>query len=234
MPACQKPPVKEKKSRFPKKVKEHRPIGLFQKKVPKQKRIPPSVLKHVCDLLWSLIVRKSTPLCQWCGLRAAIHAHHIFSRQCIPTRHALQNGVALCGGCHMKAHQHTILFIEHAKRVMLPRGQFDLLREQAYEKYEEAADYAERKILLLAIAAQRNITLPPKLEKEKQNVYGTTNETGKTDPPGRTIPHQEAPETLQEETPETVDRPGNGEDHSLGFGIEELFIGTRIDGDLIE
>lgn len=58
------------------------------------------------DSLVSRITRNLNPTCEWCGKRPSAHAHHIFSRRYMATRHDLTNLIALCAGCHMRIHQY--------------------------------------------------------------------------------------------------------------------------------
>lgn len=182
MAACPKPEKKVKKSRFTKKVKEPQKIGLFQK-TPKKKKEKPSTTKKKCDTIWGQVVRKNQPLCLWCGKRAAIHAHHIFTRQCIPTRHVILNGAALCGGCHMRAHQHSALFTDFIRDKMGVVAYIQL-KSLAYQPFEKA-DYQARKEVLLTLQEEQN--------EQHQN---GNREVAHAD----RVPHQETPEAVQKET----------------------------------
>lgn len=139
------------------------PKPTHAKKKTKKKKSSISKLKKECDKLWSKIVRGTTPLCQWCGQRAAIHAHHIFTRQLITTRHVLLNGVALCGGCHMRAHQHSALFTDAIREEGLNLYTFGYayLKDMAYARPIKMTveDYEIRKAILLKAAEERNIKL---------------------------------------------------------------------------
>lgn len=56
------------------------------------------------DELWSKIVKAEHPICQRCGLRPAVAAHHLRGRTKWPTRWRPENGAALCNGCHRLVH----------------------------------------------------------------------------------------------------------------------------------
>jgi hypothetical protein len=86
------------------------------------------------DDLWAdLVKERDAYTCQWptCGImyppghRQGLHAHHIFRRTRMPTRHMLENGVALCFGHHMIAHADQLEFA-------------DMMRDRlGAEEYEE-------------------------------------------------------------------------------------------------
>lgn len=83
------------------------------------------------DRLWAELVKeRDVYTCQRCwivypeGRRQGLHAHHIFGRSRRPTRWMLQNGVALCFGCHMQAHGNPLDFHE-------------LMKDRLGETYEE-------------------------------------------------------------------------------------------------
>ena len=63
------------------------------------------------DKLWSYLIlhdqKGNRKTCQWCGKRPAQHAHHIISRRYNNTRWDLENGIALCQGCHYKIHNYV-------------------------------------------------------------------------------------------------------------------------------
>lgn len=72
-------------------------------------------LKSKCikeaDKLWSEVIRARDKVCQYCRARPAINAHHIFTRKIRAMRWDPQNGIGLCGGCHMNiAHGQPELF----------------------------------------------------------------------------------------------------------------------------
>lgn len=70
------------------------------------------------DVRWSLEIRKRDRyMCRRCSVHYlpnsnGLHAHHIFTRTRKATRHDLENGVALCYGCHMWAHRNPLDFHE--------------------------------------------------------------------------------------------------------------------------
>jgi hypothetical protein len=73
------------------------------------------------DRLWSELVRERDGwACQYptCGViyppgrRGGLDAHHIFGRGRGPTKYILANGVALCFGHHMWAHNNPLEFAD--------------------------------------------------------------------------------------------------------------------------
>ena len=73
-----------------------------------QPRIPDGLARFrdrvkVADKLWSVIVRWSLgrARCERCRMRPSHDAHHLISRTYYPTRWLIDNGAALCRGCHM-------------------------------------------------------------------------------------------------------------------------------------
>ena len=71
------------------------------------------------DNLWaSLVKERDAYTCQRCqmvypeGRRQGLHAHHIFGRGRRTTRHMLENGIALCFGCHLYCHSNPLEFHE--------------------------------------------------------------------------------------------------------------------------
>jgi len=68
-------------------------------------------LKKKMDALWSKIIR-SRGSCEVCGT-ACQNAHHIIGRVNYNLRWDLRNGVALCVGCHFKAHNNPIEFLDY-------------------------------------------------------------------------------------------------------------------------
>ena len=90
-----------KRSGF-KRKKSHKKLG--KSKTPRAKLI------SACDDMWSKLVKIRDSYCPWCTKkgkhRKSRSAHHIFSRRYMVTRHDLDNGIGLCGGCHMDAHQY--------------------------------------------------------------------------------------------------------------------------------
>lgn len=128
------------------------------RKIRKKRHIgqsPIKKLKKECDRVWSLIVRLKNPTCIWCKRRAAVNAHHIISRRYLPTRYVIENGAALCGGCHMTAHQRPDRFIPHIKSV-LGEKQYDLLCTMA-DFRKSRPDYA---LTLLALESLRTELFP--------------------------------------------------------------------------
>ena len=67
-------------------------------------------IKKKCDTLWSRIIR-SKEHCEMCG-GLGKNAHHVIGRINYSLRWDLRNGVCLCVGCHFKAHNYPISFID--------------------------------------------------------------------------------------------------------------------------
>ena len=79
----------------------------MKKKSLRQKRIDDEYCRahkmwlNKADKLWSQMVRdRAKGRCEWCGEFKSLVAHHIIRRSIKPSRHKLENGVALCVGCH--------------------------------------------------------------------------------------------------------------------------------------
>lgn len=74
----------------------------------------PSVreLTKKLDIMWSQAVKARDKKCLRCGKENNLHSHHVFSRTHKSTRFVLDNGVTLCGGCHLFwAHRDTGGFV---------------------------------------------------------------------------------------------------------------------------
>ncbi len=70
-------------------------------------------LKNQADKLWSKIIR-SKQFCEVCG-KQGHNSHHIIGRINHITRWDIRNGCYLCYGCHFKAHNDPIEFIDWLK-----------------------------------------------------------------------------------------------------------------------
>ena len=66
------------------------------------------------DSAWSLRVR-SIRLCQRCGSRWNLEAHHIFGRRARSVRWDEENGVCLCRSCHDKQRRQPADFLRWAE-----------------------------------------------------------------------------------------------------------------------
>lgn len=53
------------------------------------------------DTAWATAIKARDKACVWCGSTSRLAADHIFSRKRLSTRWELDNGVALCCGCHL-------------------------------------------------------------------------------------------------------------------------------------
>ena len=94
-------------------------------KTPRQKLI------KACDTLFSKIIRKQFPVCQKCGRNPSRHVHHIFTRRCMSVRYSQLNIVSICGGCHLKAHEHPELFRDFVVK-QIGQKEYDALKALAY------------------------------------------------------------------------------------------------------
>ena len=56
--------------------------------------------KNKLDRLFQQTIVKRDGKCQICSKEARLNAHHIYSRARMNTRWDLENGIALCVGCH--------------------------------------------------------------------------------------------------------------------------------------
>jgi predicted restriction endonuclease len=59
------------------------------------------------DSLWRKHVKeRDNYMCQVCGCRDNLHAHHIKPKSSFPgLRHDLANGITLCRSCHLEEHR---------------------------------------------------------------------------------------------------------------------------------
>ncbi len=72
-----------------------------------------TTLKNQADKLWSKIIGSKT-YCEVCGKKGS-NAHHIIGRINHNVRWDIRNGCFLCYGCHFKAHNDPIEFIDWLK-----------------------------------------------------------------------------------------------------------------------
>lgn len=79
-------------------------------------------LKKKLDILWSKLVKdRAGNRCERCFSQAKrLNSHHLISRRYIGTRYSLQNGLAICVGCHFWFHQNPI---EASKWILEKRGE---------------------------------------------------------------------------------------------------------------
>ena len=69
------------------------------------------------DKKWSEKIRKRDPKCRKCKKNKSRHAAHIFSRRNKATRWDLDNGLGMCGGCHIFwGHHCPVEFTEWVKK----------------------------------------------------------------------------------------------------------------------
>ena len=77
------------------------------------------------DSLWRRYILLRDKKCKVCGKGINLQAHHIFSRKHKSTRWDVENGIALCSGHHLFAHQEP----EEFRRKVI-----SLVGEQKYEE----------------------------------------------------------------------------------------------------
>lgn len=79
-------------------------------------------LKKKLDVLWSKLVKeRAGNRCERCFSQAKrLNSHHLISRRYIGTRYSLQNGLAICVGCHFWFHANPI---EASKWILEKRGE---------------------------------------------------------------------------------------------------------------
>lgn len=70
--------------------------------------------------IWSRLIKlRARGVCEVCGSRENLNAHHIEGRRNRATRYDLRNGVSLCAGHHVmykeSAHESPIWFVEWLK-----------------------------------------------------------------------------------------------------------------------
>lgn len=101
------------------------------------------------DILWSKKVR-SVEICQLCGKKGVLHAHHIYSRRHYNTRWDIDNGICLCYRCHLFfVHKDTY---EAAKAIEKVKGK-ELL-EKLSKKKNIIRDYYDYEQILKELQNQ--------------------------------------------------------------------------------
>lgn len=84
----------------------------LKRKPAKQRKrvVPKAALTRQCDALWKQIVKEQAGgRCEWCGAGSTEMHHMVARRRSAYLRHRLENGVALCAGCHSRFHFHESL-----------------------------------------------------------------------------------------------------------------------------
>jgi 5-methylcytosine-specific restriction endonuclease McrA len=96
----------------------------------KKKRQTKKSISKICDKLWSKRILNAGR-CERCGSVRNLQAAHIFSRSLRSVRWELDNGLCLCGGCHIFwAHKNPVEFTEFVK---------GKLKEERYENLRKKA-----------------------------------------------------------------------------------------------
>lgn len=110
----------------------------------KKKKITKSKLqKQLWDLL-SKKIRKERPMCELCHIKPSTQVHHIFSRRFKATMFDEDNLLAICNGCHMKAHNDP----EWARKKIIEKlgaEKYEALYQKSHSETLkwEIADYLE-------------------------------------------------------------------------------------------
>ena len=76
-----------------------------------------TTVKRKADKLFSAYIR-SQGVCEWCSKRETLQTAHIFSRRYLVTRWEPINALCLCAGCHRKAHDKPVEFVEWVKEYL--------------------------------------------------------------------------------------------------------------------
>jgi len=95
-------------------------------------RINLKQLKKLLDKKWAEIIKIHAGYrCEWCGKKSErLNAHHIFSKRNTSIRWIPQNGVCLCVGCHFRAHQEPVEFVNFIEK-KLGKNLLEYLRAEA-------------------------------------------------------------------------------------------------------
>lgn len=94
----------------------------------------PSVktLRNKADALWGKAVRQRDGACRRCGKTEVLQAAHIISRRYKATRWDLDNGIALCRGCHHWNHHFPVEY-DWWIRELIGEKKYESLRLQALD-----------------------------------------------------------------------------------------------------
>lgn len=115
-------------------------------------------LEKQADRLWSLIVRSRDGACERCHTRPVAHPHHlIFRSRSKRTRWLIQNGAAICAGCHLAVHRDSEDNIALAVK-LLGREGWDNLNEMKF--MGPKPDPAMAVVLLREEAKARGLVVP--------------------------------------------------------------------------
>ena len=123
---------------------------------------PSASLTKIADKLWSEVIRARDPLCVWCQIRPTRQAHHIFGRRSRSTRWALDNGVGICFGCHLRGHENPMDFHDRIRERM-GAEKYDRLR--AASKIAMKVDIQLQILYLRQYAKERELKIGGKYAK---------------------------------------------------------------------
>ena len=96
-----------------------------------RKRRPSQSVKAKDEAWAQAVKQRDLNVCYRCGRRDDLQAAHIFTRSKRSTRWDLENGVCLCGGCHIFwAHRNPLEFYDWVKSWM-GKERFEALQQRA-------------------------------------------------------------------------------------------------------
>jgi hypothetical protein len=101
-------------------------------------------LKKSLDILWSQLIKIRDKRCIRCGRIDRLNSAHIFSRSQMSVRWDLDNGICLCGGCHLFWwHKNPIEAAEFIKE-FLGVEKYEKLRVKARTLAKVDIDFLEK------------------------------------------------------------------------------------------
>lgn len=111
-------------------------------------------IRKLDDLFKAAVKRLAKGKCEVCGKKKYLHTHHIIGRRNYQVRWDLENGVALCSGCHkmkiQSAHEDPLWFrgwLEGKRNLIVlgvrANGQRELIFEELKQELKE--QYGQKK-----------------------------------------------------------------------------------------
>ena len=103
--------------------------------------------KKTLDRLWQQKVVEGK-VCSCCRQRMATEGHHVFKRRYLNTRWLIENGRALCHGCHVWAESHPQAYEDS---ILSEMGEIEygrlrdralMVRKQFYDEVKESLNNA--------------------------------------------------------------------------------------------
>jgi hypothetical protein len=97
-------------------------------------------LKHICEKLWSILVKaRAGYRCEFTGKETALNSHHIFKKASLEAYFDLDNGLCVCEsvheGFHQKGQETYEMQMERTAIVLQARG---IAIEDVRERLEES------------------------------------------------------------------------------------------------